>query len=41
VERMFSFMNGATAYIDAAGKYSEDDELHACKRLNADSLQIL
>ncbi|KAJ8595201.1 hypothetical protein M405DRAFT_391681 [Rhizopogon salebrosus TDB-379] len=29
VERMFSFMNGATAYIDAAGKYSEDDELHA------------
>ncbi|KAG1733916.1 uncharacterized protein EDB91DRAFT_1148001 [Suillus paluster] len=29
VERMFSFVNGAKAYMEAAGKYPEDDELHA------------
>ncbi|KAG0693921.1 hypothetical protein DFH29DRAFT_369688 [Suillus ampliporus] len=29
VERMFSFVNGAKAYMEAAGRYPEDDELHA------------
>ncbi|KAG0697468.1 hypothetical protein DFH29DRAFT_856926 [Suillus ampliporus] len=29
VERMFSFVNGAKAYMEAAGKYPDDDELHA------------
>jgi len=41
VERMFGFMNGAKAYLEAANKYPEDDECHACKCFNADYAALL
>jgi hypothetical protein len=37
VESRYSFMKAAAAYLEAATKYPEDDESHACKCSSADS----
>jgi hypothetical protein len=40
VESMYSFVKGAAAYMNAANRYPEDDESHACKCSNALSVYV-